>query len=630
MAKQLLGGQATRIYCLSVLRSIDRPGTPRHIVAAPSLPDGSVNPAAFNEEGFRILDRILATANEAGVRVVIPITNQFPWHGGYTDLAALRGVDPSQYWTNQTTRADFKAILTYTLNRVNTITGVAYKDDKAVLAWAYGNELNSATDTWITEMGSHLRSIDHNHLIMHHTTRGNIRASDLANPYVDVVATSIYDNFNNITVQRIINQKDQTAGIKPYVTFEFGFSTTEILGNIMDTIISTGASGGQLWGLRPHNRDGGFYWHGEEGSGSFFLLRSYHWPGFPSGDRYDESSVMNLLRTKAYAIQGIDPPAIKAPAPPTLLPISSPSAISWQGSVGARSYVLQRATSPHGKWTVVNPEVYDDVAYTSIYNDTSVTLGERYYYRVRARDEAGLSPPSNVVGPVRATSLSIVDDLADLSQTFQHTGNLDTQTTNNRVFSERLARVARTTAAADQSLVYRIAGNPLSTRAFTYFQNLDGDFLLSVSRDGTDFTPATANVARFGEGPGVYGYWYRVRYDLARLPVDTRYLKITFPGLANSLTPQLDRVEIPYLPVSVATIKDVVRHYATTGELSAKTAARLTDDLKQAEQRLDHDGPAKAIKKLEEFQRHLADVTAAAAELLNNDATLLIATLRAE
>ena len=57
----------------------------------------------------------------------------------------------------------------------------------------------------------------------------------------------------------------------------------------MNTIISTGTSGGQLWGLRPHNREGGFYWHGEGTSGPLFQLRSYHWPGFPSGERYDES-----------------------------------------------------------------------------------------------------------------------------------------------------------------------------------------------------------------------------------------------------------------------------------------------------------------------------------------------------
>ena len=87
-----MGGQATRIYCLSVKRSLDRPGTPRHIVAPASRPDGSINPAAFNEQGFRVLDRILATANEKGVRVVIPITNEYPWHGGYEDLAALRGL----------------------------------------------------------------------------------------------------------------------------------------------------------------------------------------------------------------------------------------------------------------------------------------------------------------------------------------------------------------------------------------------------------------------------------------------------------------------------------------------------------------------------------------------------------
>lgn len=542
-----MGGQATRIYCISVARTIDRPGTPRHIVAPASRPDGSINPAAFNEEGFRVLDRILATANEQGIRVVIPITNQFPWHGGFEDLAALRGLPGSAFWTDPSLRADFRAIVRYLLNRRNTITGVRYKDDKAVLAWGYGNELNSATNDWINEMGGLMRSLDSNHLIMHHTTTREVTPIQLENQYVDIAATSVYDNFQNISTARITAQKNQTRGIKPYVTFEFGFTTTEILKSIMDTIISTGTSGGQLWGLRPHNREGGFYWHGEGSSGPLFQLRSYHWPGFPSGDRYDESGVMSLLRDKAHEIRGAPVPPVERPKAPTLLPISSPADISWQGSVGARSYILERATSPHGRWRTLDNQVFDDVAYTPIYNDTSVAVGRRYFYRVRARNEAGVSWPSNVVG-VRARSLRVVDNFNDFSQVHARSQKLALEQRNNRVVLERLSRLVRTEAVAGEHVIYKIDGKPNWFKAFTFFKDeavAGGDFTISSSRNGRDFRPLAPTVARFGEGPGVYGYWFRVLYS-GKLPADARYLKIEFPNLANAATPALSRVEIDY------------------------------------------------------------------------------------
>ena len=51
---------------------------------------------------------------------------------------------------------------------------------------------------------------------------------------------------------------------------------------------------------------------------------------------------MELIREKGYEIRGLKPP-LEPPAPPSLLPIESPAAISWQGSTGAASYDVLRA-----------------------------------------------------------------------------------------------------------------------------------------------------------------------------------------------------------------------------------------------------------------------------------------------
>ena len=62
---------------------------------------------------------------------------------------------------------------------------------------------------------------------------------------------------------------------------------------------------------------------------------------------------MALMRREAFAIRGLPVPEIPAPAPPVLLPVADAGAISWQGSVGATGYLVERAPRQNGPWTVV-------------------------------------------------------------------------------------------------------------------------------------------------------------------------------------------------------------------------------------------------------------------------------------
>jgi mannan endo-1,4-beta-mannosidase len=79
-------------------------------------------------------------------------------------------------------KAAYKAWVSYLLNRVNTVSGVRYGDDPAIMAWELGNELGCSTngtivsnrsacsskeqiEPWIVEMSAYVRSLDSNHLI---------------------------------------------------------------------------------------------------------------------------------------------------------------------------------------------------------------------------------------------------------------------------------------------------------------------------------------------------------------------------------------------------------------------------------------------------------------------------------
>src|SRR5262249_17829728 len=56
-----MGGTVVRTYVISVLRTNDLPGEPKHVLG----------PGRFNEEAFRSLDEMLQVANEQGIRLII-------------------------------------------------------------------------------------------------------------------------------------------------------------------------------------------------------------------------------------------------------------------------------------------------------------------------------------------------------------------------------------------------------------------------------------------------------------------------------------------------------------------------------------------------------------------------------
>lgn len=141
-----IGGKVKRVYVLSVKKYDDSNTETAHVQG----PDEN-GMMQFNEESFRKLDHLLAVANQYGVRIILPFVDQWQWTGGIESYAAFRGYpisgdaanDPDawNFYTDETIKADFKQVINYTMNRVNTFKGVVYKDDPAILAWETGKEL---------------------------------------------------------------------------------------------------------------------------------------------------------------------------------------------------------------------------------------------------------------------------------------------------------------------------------------------------------------------------------------------------------------------------------------------------------------------------------------------------------
>ncbi|WP_182906523.1 Ig-like domain-containing protein [Microbispora sp. H13382] len=138
---------------------------------------------AYNdgEDGLRQLDYVLWRASMSGVRVMIPLVNDWTGYGGMDQYVRWAGGQyHDDFFTTPTIKGWFKDWISHLLNRVNTLTGVAYKDDPTIMAWELADaprckgtgglptspDCSAATITaWADEMSRHVKSLDRNHLL---------------------------------------------------------------------------------------------------------------------------------------------------------------------------------------------------------------------------------------------------------------------------------------------------------------------------------------------------------------------------------------------------------------------------------------------------------------------------------
>jgi hypothetical protein len=416
-AMHQMGARATRCFGLSIVSPKDQ-GIPVYITGR----------RAYNEAAFRTLDRVLALCHEYDVRVIIPliISQHFSGWRGVEAFAALAGKTGADFWMDETVKADFRDLIEHVVNRRNTVNGLLYRDDPAILAWQTGNELTSyAYDrkldlkiwmpritAWTVEMAAYLKKVDPNHLVME---GGGDQAAFLADPNIDVISIHLYQFWAERAgrpadlATRAKKVRTECRGKKPLIVDEFGLGSLDNLQRLMREIREDGIVGGLLWGIRGHRRDGGFFYHNEGGT----PVNSYHWPGFAAGHAYDEQRLLDLLRREAYAIRGEEPPPLPKPSPAPVLLRAGPG-FTWRGSTGASCYTLERAVAKDGPWQCLATGLQDSViADVRTYEDKKISVpdvlyvdesalldsraGQRCFYRLKAANAAGESDYCNVV-----------------------------------------------------------------------------------------------------------------------------------------------------------------------------------------------------------------------------------------
>ncbi|MBP5197757.1 MAG: cellulase family glycosylhydrolase, partial [Lachnospiraceae bacterium] len=447
-----MGGNVTRTYTIPVYNGQN--GARAYVTGVDS--EGHLT---FNDDALNMLDDVLAKCNEYGVRVVIPLVDHWHWVGGidgYVWLAGESSGTPSNasfqnwawnFYSSEKCLDYFEQMIDHLLNRVNTVTGVKYMDDPAILCWetaneAGGNQTNQLTyddalSAWTIAVTNYIKSIDSNHLVLDGRMSMTEQSRSAANP-ADILGAHYYEG--NYATRCADDTVAAHAAGKPFILGEFGAKVKA--GPCIDVFqagVDNDTNGIMMWSLRAHKDGFGYYFHDEDG-----YWASYHWPGFESGNYYGETEILRAIYAYAQIVNGnaadyAEAKNIPIPAPetdeaPLLYADSftegSVGDIKWRGVVGGAWYEIQRAdgvvtaeTAGSASWTTVADEsdyVYDsgrnweDKAHDCIagFHDETALDGETYSYRLRACNESGVGLWSNIV-TVENTK-HVVDDPLDL------------------------------------------------------------------------------------------------------------------------------------------------------------------------------------------------------------------------
>lgn len=269
--------------------------------------DGSAPAQNEGESGLAHLDYVVWKAGQLGLRLVIPFVNNWNDFGGMDQYVRWRDISTpdsetwfhDDFYTDPVIRDWYKAWISYVLERKNTLTGVAYKDDPTIALWELGNEPRCTSTgayprsescttatlvTWADEMSSFIKSIDDNHLVSvgdegfycieggtHWTEQcgdGVDTRAFAALPGIDVLSWHLYPDawgtdaeWGTEWIRRHVD--DARAAGKIGLLGEFGLEDTRVRNRVYRDwleVVENGAGNGALyWILSGLDDDGSRY-----------------------------------------------------------------------------------------------------------------------------------------------------------------------------------------------------------------------------------------------------------------------------------------------------------------------------------------------------------------------------------
>ncbi|MEK0312614.1 glycoside hydrolase 5 family protein [Cohnella sp. 56] len=337
----------------------------------------SVQPSLgeFNEEALRRIDFAMHEAGERGLRLVVPLVcNWNYYHGGRLTFARWRGYDDAgAFYSAPEVVADFKRHVDAIVGRVNTISGVRYSEDPAIMAWELGNELNDAPVAWVSELADYIKSLAPRQLVAH-GKQFKLDAGALAVDSLDLLDVHYYPADAG---EMAADAATVAAAGKTYMCGEYGWPDCDLEAFVRGAEAGESVTGTLFWSLFGHDDACGYVQH--------FDGFTVHYPGTAVGEEAERR--IGLLRAHAYRMSGraVPPPGVP-PAP--VIDGADAGRILFRGVPGGARYTLEKSTAgAAGPWTVVYDRRRAPLAGPWV--DPTRAQVARTWYRLKALNQAG-------------------------------------------------------------------------------------------------------------------------------------------------------------------------------------------------------------------------------------------------
>ncbi|GAA4965936.1 cellulase family glycosylhydrolase [Actinoplanes utahensis] len=404
--------------------------------------------AGYNDDAFHTIDYAIAHAGRIGVRLILPLTDNWAYyHGGHADFTKPYGLPDAAFYTDPRAIADFQAYVWHVMSHVNPLTGKRYIDDPTIMAWELGNELEGMTLDWITTNAAMFSGWAPRQLIAA-GRRFDIDPDTLAAPDVDIVDVHYYPP----TVAKVqADAATVTAAGKVYIAGEY--ASTAAGGDLLTPLVADRNVTGMLsWSLFGHHDRHGFVQH-DDGF-------TFHYPG-------DGERMAAAVRAQIAYAEALGAPIARRPVGvPLITEISKRGGfdvVAWRGAAAAAGYRVERARTERGPWRPAHDGLLTD-------GDTpwidAAAPGDLWYRVVPAGGAAS--------EPVHIGSREVVltDPLEDFALTSGHT--------NAEIQPDAVVRAA---ANGPASISWHRAG--LRTVRLEVQAAHRGDVTVQVSADGT-------------------------------------------------------------------------------------------------------------------------------------------------
>jgi mannan endo-1,4-beta-mannosidase len=139
-------------------------------------------PYIYPDRSFDSLDYTVFRAGELGLKLVLPLVNNWPdfggmqqyvaWHLGLPDDSYGGGLHHDLFYTAPSIRACFLAYIEHVIGRVNPYTGLRYGEDSTIMTWELANEPRNRSDNsgrglreWADVVSTNIKSMARRQLV---------------------------------------------------------------------------------------------------------------------------------------------------------------------------------------------------------------------------------------------------------------------------------------------------------------------------------------------------------------------------------------------------------------------------------------------------------------------------------